>query len=184
MGLPVRTGVEGLVSAGWPQLSGSPCANRGRRFSMADVAAGPLVSLCEQGSKAARTECHACKPWVSLCEQGSKDWCRRAGRSYRGLPVRTGVEGSAWRTWLQARWSPCANRGRRLQERTNQITQQVSLCEQGWKEARAVGSAAQGGCPVHARSRRGIRLAVSLCEQGDRNGRKQRPSHLRLAPRT
>ncbi len=88
-GLPVRTGVEGWPCDGVEQRDGSPCANRGRREIIRQVAGQQAVSLCEQGSKA-RGE--GCVPSAS------------------GLPVRTGVEGKVGAVAPRTCRFPCSNR--------------------------------------------------------------------------
>ena len=168
-GLPVRTGVEATPPIRACHGHGPPCANRGRRHAVKGAFRLHQASLCEQGSKA-------------RC-------CGKAG-VFTGLPVRTGVEAVPSGPCSCPIWSPCANRGRRLARCQASDSRPVSLCEQGSKGWHRADGRSGRRSPCANRGRRqggGCRpsdLSVPLFEQGDRNRRKQRPNHLRLAPRS
>ena len=113
-------------------------------------------------------------PVVSLCEQGSKVMLARSLAGTNGLPVRTGVEGIWSSSARSASRSPCANRGRRTGSIAGATRLQVSLCEQGSKLPDGLLRRAPHGLPVRTgvegkpRFSSFLACRVSLCEQGSK----------------
>ena len=146
-GPPVRTGVEGSLRPWLGSPWGSPCANRGRRRVLGIAFALRVVSLCEQGSKASLQPCPATAP-VSLYNSSTKEAGADVLQDFLGLPVRTGVEVLHGSPREGVRWSPCANRGRRIALYDKAGALQVSLCEQGSKGSSRSFPAGPSGLPV------------------------------------